>query len=184
MAPDRYVTTFERGSGDRLRFEDGPGTFAEVDIDAPPAEVWALVTDLNLPARFSTEFLGAEWQGDERGVGAVFHGRNRHPAVGEWTVPCYVDACDRPRAFGWRTSDPDRPGARWRFDLEPREHGTRLRFGYVMGPGPSGTTMAIAAHPGKEDRVLRRRLDEVHANMQRTVEGIRDLAAGGQPSPG
>ena len=38
----------------------------------PPAAVWALVTDLNLPARFSNEFLGAEWESDERGVGAVF----------------------------------------------------------------------------------------------------------------
>ena len=35
-----------------------------------------------------------------------------------------------------------------------------------MGPGPSGTTMAITDNPGKEVRVLRRRLGEVHANMQ------------------
>ena len=45
-----------------------------------------------------------------------------------------------------------------------------------MGPGPSGTTMAITANPGKEARVLRRRLNEVQANMQRTVEGIKQLA--------
>ena len=98
------------------------------------------------------------------------------PAVGEWTLPCIVDACDEPSAFGWRTSDPDNPGARWRFDLEPAAGRTRLRFSYVMGPGPSGTTMAITANPGKEARVLRRRLDEVQANMQRTVEGIKQLA--------
>ena len=41
---------------------------------------------------------------------------------------------------------------------------------------PPGTTMAIEANPGKEARVLRRRLDEVRANMQRTVEGIKALA--------
>ena len=45
-----------------------------------------------------------------------------------------------------------------------------------MGPGPSGTTMAITANPGKEARVLRRRIGEVQANMQRTVEGIKQLA--------
>ena len=73
--------------------------------------------------------------------------------------------------FGWRTSDPDTPGARWRFDLEPLDGGTRLRFSYTIGPGPSGTSMAIANHPGKEARVLRRRLDEVHANMQRDRRG-------------
>jgi hypothetical protein len=36
--------------------------------------------------------------------------------------------------------------------------------------------MAVTANPGKEARVLRRRLDEVQANMQRTVDGIRTLA--------
>ena len=45
-----------------------------------------------------------------------------------------------------------------------------------MGPGPSGTTMAITNNPGKEVRVLRRRIGEVHANMQQTVEGVKQLA--------
>jgi nitroreductase len=175
---DRFGTTSEHGPGEVLRFEDGPGAVAEVDVDASPRAVWALVTDINLPARFSTEFLGAEWTGAERGVGAAFEGRNQHEAIGQWTTPCFVDAYDEARVFGWCTSDPDRPGARWRFELEPRPGGTRLRFSYVMGPGASGTTMAITAHPGKEARVLRRRLDEVYANLQRTLEGVKELAEG------
>ncbi|MBV9582189.1 MAG: nitroreductase family protein [Chloroflexi bacterium] len=173
---DRFGTTSERGPGPELRFEDGPGAIAEIDIAARSAAVWALVTDLNVPARFSTEFVGAEWDGDARGVGATFHGRNQHPAIGEWTVRCFVDTRDQPRAFGWRTSDQDNPGARWRFELEPRDGGTRLRFSYVIGPGPSGTSTAIRNNPGREARVLRRRIDEVRANMQRTIEGIKQLA--------
>jgi nitroreductase len=173
---DRFGTTAERGPGETLRFDDGPGAIAEADIAAAPSTVWLLVSDLNLPSRFSTEFIGAEWAGDERGVGSMFHGRNRHSAVGEWEVPCFVDAYEEPRAFGWRTSDADAPGARWRFDLEPRDGGTRLRFSYVIGPGASGTTTAITANPGKESRVLRRRLNEVYTNMCRTVAGIKELA--------
>jgi nitroreductase len=173
---DRFGTTSERGPADALQFDDGPGAVAEADIAAAPSVVWPLVTDLNLPARFSTEFVGADWAGEERGVGAVFRGRNTHPAVGEWEVPCFVDAYDEPRTFGWRTSDADTPGARWRFDLEPLGGGTRLRFSYVIGPGRSGTTAAITANPGKESRVLRRRLDEVYANMCRTVAGIKQIA--------
>jgi nitroreductase len=173
---DRFGTTFRSGPGDELRFADGPGLFVEVEVAAPPAAVWPLVTDLNAPAAFSEEFLGAEWNDDTRGVGAVFTGRNHHPAVGEWTVPCFVEVCDEPRSFGWCTSDPDDPGARWRFDLEPLGGHTRLRFTYQLGPGASGTTAALSANPGKEGRVLQRRLGEVRANMQRTVEGIRQLA--------
>ena len=36
--------------------------------------------------------------------------------------------------------------------------------------------MAIDANPGQEARVLRRRLTEVRANMQATVEGIKSMA--------
>jgi nitroreductase len=176
---DRFGVTFERGPAEVLRFEDGPGAVAEIDIEAAPARVWALVTDLNLPARFSDEFLGAEWESRQPGPGAVFRGRNHHPALGEWVTRCFVDAYEPPRAFGWRTSDPDNPGARWRFDLSPAGRGTRLRFSVTLGPGPSGTTMAISANPGKEHRVLRRRLREVQANLGRTLEGVKALAEGG-----
>ena len=108
----------------------------------------------------------------------MFTGRNHHPAIGEWSIPCFVEVCDEPRSFGWCTSDPDDPGARWRFDLEPLGGQTRLRFTYRLGPGPSGTTAALTANPGKEARVLHRRMGEVRANMQRTVEGIKQLAEG------
>ena len=151
----------------------------ETDIDASPAVVWGLVTDIELPARFSTEFLGATWDSDDRDVGAVFHGRNRHPAIGEWTIPCYIDVRHEGRVFGWCTSNLDRPGARWRFELEPTGGGTRLRFSYLLGPGQSGTTRAIAMNPGKEDRVLRRRLNDVQANMQATIDGLKALAETG-----
>jgi uncharacterized protein YndB with AHSA1/START domain len=173
---DRFGSTAAAGPGESLSLADLPGAVAEVDIDAAPAAVWALVTDIALPARFSTEFVGAAWTGDERGVGAEFVGRNQHKAIGEWSIPCFVDAYEEGRSFGWCTSDPGNPGARWRFDLEPSAGRTRLRFSYVIGPGPSGTTMAVTNNPGKEARVLRRRLDEVLANMQRTVDGVRDLA--------
>jgi nitroreductase len=178
---DRFGTTSEHGPGEGLRFEDGPGAIVEIDIHAAPVVVWSLVTDLDLPAAFSEEFLGAEWTSDERGLGAAFRGRNQHPAIGEWSIDCFVDAYEELRTFGWCTSDEQNPGARWRFDLHPHPFGgpTRLRFLYTIGPGPSGTSVAIENNPGKESRVLRRRLDEVRANMARTVAGIKERAEAG-----
>jgi hypothetical protein len=117
---DRYGTTFDRGPHHGLRFDDGPGTIVEIDIEARPSKVWELVTDINLPARFSKEFQSADWLTDTLAVGAVFNGRNHRRAIGDWTVPCYVDTSDVGRTFGWRTSDPEAPGARWSFELERR----------------------------------------------------------------
>ena len=102
--------------------------------------------------------------------------KDQHAAIGEWAIPCFVDTWVEGRAFGWSTSDRERPGARWKFELDASVGRTRLRFSYVMGPGRSGTTRAIEMNPGKEARVLRRRLGEVQANMERTVQGIKTLA--------
>lgn len=170
--------TFGAGPSDPVCLADQPGTWVEVDIAAPVARVWGLVTDLDLPARFSEEFQGGSWVDDGPAPGARFVGRNQHPAIGEWEVECFVEVFDEPRSFGWGTSDPSNPGARWRFDLEPSEVGTRLRFSMSIGPGPSGITVAIQSMPDKEARILARRLDEHHTNMTRTVEGIRDVAQG------
>lgn len=175
---DDIPRTYRAGPSDPVRLADEPGTWVEVDIAAPAARVWELVTDLDLPARFSEEFRGASWVGDGPALDATFVGRNQHPAIGEWEVECFVEVFEEPRSFGWATSDRSNPGARWRFDLEPSEAGTRLRFSLSLGPGPSGLTAAIAAMPDKEARLLQRRLREHHANMTRTVEGIRDVAEG------
>src|SRR5437588_13129895 len=94
-----------------LRYADGPGTEESVSIAAPPATVWALVTDINLPARFSTEFQGAEWSSEANGpaLGATFVGRNKHPAAGEWETTSTICGYEPERLFEWAVGDPDRP---------------------------------------------------------------------------
>jgi len=74
--------TFGSEPSDPIRLADEPGTWVQVDIAAPLERVWAVVTDIDLPARFSDEFLGATWNGDGPGEGLSFVGRNRHPAIG------------------------------------------------------------------------------------------------------
>ena len=58
---DRWGNTKERpGETDSL-LAAGPGLTVEVDVDASPERLWELVSDINMPARFSDEFQGAEW---------------------------------------------------------------------------------------------------------------------------
>ena len=172
---DRYAHTWERGPSDPPTIADGPGTVVEADIKASVADVWRVVTDIDLPAQFSEEFLGARWDDgvDGPAVGARFIGRNQHPAIGEWEVPCFVHRYVGEREFGWVTSDPDEPGARWCFELASIAGATRLRFTVHLGPGRSGLSHAIDANPEKEPRIIHRRLEEHRANMQRVIDGVK-----------
>jgi len=164
-----------------LRFADGPSTSASIDIAAPPAAVWELVSDINLPARFSAEFQGADWlDGAEApALGARFVGRNHHPAIGSWETTAYVTELEPGRLIAFGVSDPDEPSATWRFALEPAGDGTtRLTQFMRMGPGRSGINPAIDAMPDKESKILHRRLAEHRTNMEATLAGIKAVAEG------
>jgi hypothetical protein len=157
---------------------DGPGAVVDVDIAAPASVVWPIVTDISFGSNYSEEFVGARWADghDSPALGAQFIGTNQHPAIGEWTVPCFVHRFADQAEFGWVTSDPDNPGAQWRFELSPTTDGTRLRYYLTMGPGPSGLTGAIERMPDKEPRIIHRRISEHRVNMQRVVDGIKEVA--------
>jgi hypothetical protein len=158
-----------------VKYSDSPTVEVEVVVDASAELVWRLVSDINLPSRFSTEFKGADWI-DEPGLGARFVGRNAHSALGEWETTSWVTRYEPLRAFEWAVSDPDEPSASWWFTLDEVDGGVRLRQGGRMGPAPSGLSIAIKAMPDKEERIVARRLDEWRMNMLATLEGVRALA--------
>ena len=161
-----------------LCYADCPTTTAEVLIAAPPAVVWQLVRDIQMPAHYSSEFQGGEWLDGvtEAALGAQFRGRNHHPARGSWETVSTICEYEPERLFGWAVGDPAEPAARWRFTLAPEGGGTRIVQWMQMGPGESGISELIRAMPDKESRILRRRLAEHHANMTATLDGIRAQA--------
>jgi uncharacterized protein YndB with AHSA1/START domain len=163
-----------------MRFSDEPTVEVETHVEAPPERVWELVTDITLPAQFSSEFQGADWidPAGEPAVGSTFRGRNRLDNVGEWETTSVIVACDRPRVFAWAVGDPDNASATWRFELEPDGTGTKLRQWVQLGPGPSGLTAVIERMPDKEERIIERRTEHHRANMTATIEGIKALAEG------
>lgn len=158
-------------------YADLPMVTVSTDISATAAEVWAVITDINLPARFSEEFQGATWTEPftEACLGAKFEGTNQHPAIGEWTVPCVVAVYEPERAFGWDPGGPEAAFTQWRFTLEPKNGSTTLTFTAQMGFGPSGLTPAIEAMPDREEQIVDRRLEEWRKNMTATVEGVKQL---------
>ncbi|MEM9042799.1 MAG: SRPBCC family protein [Actinomycetota bacterium] len=166
-----------------VKYADGPRTDVEIEIDAPTSDVWPLLVDIELPARFSPELRTAEWIDDGPAEGATFRGYNQHPRVGEWDVLCTVTGFTSGSAFEWTVGDPANKTARWRFDLAPLgADRSALRFSAEMGPGPSGLTPMIARMPEREDDIVANRLADWNANMQLTVDGIAALAEGREPA--
>lgn len=164
-----------------VRFADGSVVEVTVDVAAPPAVVWALVTDINLPARFQDEFLGAEWlDGEGPALGAAFLGRNGRRGS-EWETMSWVVSYEPERRFGWAVSDPDNPGATWTYLLEPTAGGTKLTYHRLLGPGPSGITSIIGRDPEREEEIIAIRDATHRTNMQGVVDGIKQAAeaAGG-----
>ncbi len=166
-----------------MRFNDRPTVEVEVHVEAPPEQVWPVVADIAMPARFSAELQEVTWLDGAAGAapGARFKGRNHYPARGEWETTSTVVQCDPGRVFAWAVGDPEQPSALWRFELEPTDGGTRLRHWAQMGPGPSGTTMLIEKMPDKEEKIIERRLGEWRRNMAATIEGVKALVEGGHP---
>ena len=161
-----------------MRYAEGPTVTVDVVIEASVDAVWALVTDINMPARFSREFQGASWVDTGPALGARFVGRNWHSAMGEWETTSIVSRYEPPSAFGWCVTDLDNPSATWWFELDETPTGTRLTQGARMGPAASGLSIAIAAMPEKEERIVARRLGELEANIRATLDGIKRLAEG------
>ncbi len=161
-----------------MRYADGPSAEAVIYIAAPPQRVWAFVSDIGVPARFSDELSAVEWAGGATGpcVGARFTGRNRHPAIGSWETTSVVAECESGRCFAWNVETSEGISASWRFELEADGEGTRLRQCGRMGPAPSGLTIAISAMPDKEERIIARRLMEWQRNIVANLEGIKALA--------
>ena len=174
---DQWGFTRELASADgSARIQDGPGVVAEIDTDARPRQVWEVISDINMPAKFSDEFAGAEWlSDDEIAAGAIFRGRSATSDGREWETNCIVTEWVERETFEWRTTDPENPGAIWRFDLAEQGAGSRLRFSMVIGKENNSTAPRAMADPSLENQILFERRLIHKANMQRVLEGVKAL---------
>lgn len=164
-----------------MRMSDRPAVEEEILINASPATVWALVTDLDAVGQWSPEYRGGEWIEGATGpaVGARFKGRNKRENR-EWESESIVTECNAERTLAWAVGrEPGNAGASWRFELTPQGSGTHVRLQVIMGPGPSGLTSVIDQMPHLEEKIIANRIAEHSRNMQATLQGLKTAAEQG-----
>ena len=160
------------------RYADKPVVQVRIWIDAPPARVWGLVSDIELMPAMSSELQSVEWLDGATGpaAGARFLGRSRHEAMGEWEATSQVVEFEPEQVFGWAVGDPANPSARWRFRLEPKDRGTELSEWMQIGPARSGLSFAIDRMPDKEQKIVFVRMREFERNITATLDQIKARA--------
>jgi len=164
-----------------MRYRDQPTIEVEQRVAASPEAVWALVTDIGLPARFSGELQSVEWLdgATEVAVGNRFQGTNQNPALGTWSTECTVVEVEPGLRWAWAVESGGNRMATWGFEVDPGREAVTVRQWARMGPDPSGLNIAIDAMPEKEARIISYRLKEWRTNMEANLAGIKALAEGG-----
>ncbi len=97
------------------------------DFEAPPAEVYAAISDVTRMGEWSEECYACEWREGFDGpvVGATFDGHNRY-GDHEWTTQGRVIEADPGRAFAFECSMMDFHYSTWGYRIEPTEVGSTV----------------------------------------------------------
>ncbi len=148
-----------------------PGDEATVRIEAPPARIWSIVTDIAGMGRLSPECTGGSWLDGATGpaVGARFKGHNKR-GFARWSTTNTVVTAEANREFAFETKQ---SAARWRYRLEPDGTGTRVTETREMfTERPKVAVIFTKLLLGGEEGHTR----ELRSGMQESLRRLKDLA--------
>jgi uncharacterized protein YndB with AHSA1/START domain len=144
-----------------------------VHIDAPPAEVWALVSDVTRIGEYSPETFEAEWLDGATGpeVGVRFRGHVKRNGRGPtyWS-PCVVTACEPERVFEFGVGRPGQAINTWRYELEPAGGGTDVTESFRLADN-IGTRIYWTLLGKLRGRTNREGMKTTLARMKAELEG-------------
>lgn len=137
-----------------------------IDIDAPPAKVWSIVSDPVAIARFSPQVLKTFVRGGRVGKGTRALNIN-HKGLLVWPTRSKVIEFEPERRFAFRVKD---NMSIWSFTLEPTEHGTRVihRRETPQGTTAISDTLVDKFMGGQQDFT-----SLLHSGMGATLRGIK-----------
>ena len=145
---------------------------SSIDIAAPPAQVWELVSDLPGMGRFSPENTGGMWQrGGGPVAGAVFRGTNAQGRR-RWSTRSTVVRAEPGRAFSFLVRAGGLAVAQWSYDLTPTATGCTLTETWEDRRGWLVTRLG-AVTTGVQDRTAftSKSIDHTLAAVKAAAEG-------------
>ena len=150
------------------------GDQVSVWMDAPPAEVWDLVSDVTRIGEFSPETFEARWTRGSTGpeVGAYFKGHVKRNGVGPtyWSA-CTVTACEPERVFEFSVGTDDITVNNWGYKLEPDGTGTKVTEYFRLEPSLP-TRLYWTVLGALRRRTNRKGMRTTLERMKAVVEGV------------
>lgn len=151
-----------------------------IHVDAPPEEVYALVSDVRRTPELSPEIVSCRWLAGADGpeAGARFEAVNRAGTRGRsWRNRPVVTVADPGREFSFSRTEPMTGTVVWSYRLAPEGGGTRVTESYeVTRPVSRVGWFVIERVFGCADRRA-----DLRRGMERTLDRVRSLVE--QPGP-
>lgn len=172
-----------------MRELDDFAVAGDTHVQTTADKLWAVVSDITLPVRFSSELKAVSWlePATEVAVGAQFVGENVNPQIGQWWTVSEVVDVEPARMFGWAVlafggSDtvPARttgqPLVHWQFVLTPDGDGVRLEHRMWLTGERSGLHEAVEKNPERAVEIVAWRRAAVADGIDEMLRGIKALA--------
>ena len=126
-----------------------------VEIAAPPAEVYGLISDITRMGEWSPECVRCRWVKGAAGpaVGARFKATNKGGRGPAWFNTPVVTVAEPGREFAFNRSGPGIGSYTWRYVLEPSATGTKVTESFDA-ERPLGSLMSWLTEKwtGSDDR--------------------------------
>lgn len=151
--------------------EAAPNASASVDIAAEPTTVYQLITNLSTLSALAEEATEMVWKkGDSAEPGAVFVGRNRN-GKHTWSTKCTVTRAVAGSEFTFDVRAMGIPIARWSYQIEPAEGGSRLTEStWDRRPGWFSPLAGFLTGVSDRDTVNRQHIETTLARIKRRAE--------------
>jgi len=143
---------------------------ARIQIAAPPAKVFAALTDLDVLPTLSPENERCEYLGESTSIeiGATFRGYNRAKDY-EWHADCVVTEFEVGRSFAYEVPPNFEHATTWRYTVEPNGDGC------VVTESFDAPLLALPdVYPGR----IEGRRDNLERACEKTLANLKALAEG------